>query len=248
MPSGADPPPGNNVSTRRVETHRTPWRTPSDRCCCCVPQCMDMRSGLLLLSSLEMVYGAAGVISALAYMIMGDSEAYITGTQVVLFFLDTYILALGMAGVLATHSRDKVQAFDAQTLRYTTWFYKMSVVGFLLSLLQMVVGVTFSSIAISQNEDLQADLSLHSGDNPSGAATFAWFVMINAIVWPLLMGYFTWIKWSYLEKLRHERRGVVLGLPVCRRLGDMDPQERYPTAQMAEVAGDGAADRGDSKV
>jgi len=149
---------------------------------------MDMRTGLLLLSSLEMVYGAAGVISALAYMIMGDSEAYITGTQVVLFFLDTYILALGMAGVLATHSRDKVQAFDAQTLRYTTWFYKMSVVGFLLSLLQMVVGVTFSSIAISQNEDLQADLSLHSGDNPSGAATFAWFVMINAIVWPLLMG------------------------------------------------------------
>lgn len=62
---------------------------------------------------------------------------------------------------------------------------------------------------------------------------------------PLLApsGYFTWIKWSYLEKLRHERRGVVLGLPVCRRLGDMDPQERYPTAQMAEVAGDGAADR-----
>jgi hypothetical protein len=86
---------------------------------------MDLRTGILTLSAFEVVWAVGGICTALVYLVTGFHVPYITGTQVVLLFLDCYLLAVGAVGIMATRSREKVLAFDQRTLRLTVLMYRM---------------------------------------------------------------------------------------------------------------------------
>ena len=204
--------------------------TPGNSCCCCVPGCFGLRTGVLILAILQIIGGTLSAVATAAVLINGAIsqlqypwEFYL---QYGLYLAwNLIILATGIVGVRATSNLEMVSNIDAAIVRRAKTYWRLSV------FVQIVFFLVSLASAVLETLLVVSDPSLPQEERTLSICLF-WLACVIGVS---IQAYFLWVVWSYKARVQRASEGTLDGPYVVKGMSfQLGIKGAYPAAQQTQ--------------